>query len=158
MDNKTIKIEYKGEMYDCFVFGDYKVVIQNPDDYEHRLELDQCTRCGVWKSEDEEMYSDLDGNNICDSCSEFCEGCDQYFSTDYMVNSVDGNRCCPKCSDKVTSIVWSTDDIFLRAKEKHFNISEQQAIEILHKMKRNHDAKFGITWDIIGSYIDDIGK
>ena len=56
------------------------------------------------------------------------------------------------------AIIWDIDDIFCRAKEKHIGITKQQALEILHKMKHNHDATIGINWDVIDYHLDWLGK
>jgi len=164
MDN-LILISYHGQMRVAIVLENYKVsIVGTKEVFGSTIELNQCQRCGFWQSEDEEMYSDPDGNGFCDSCSEYCQGCDQYFCIDDTVNSismvdgVDGNRCCIKCSKKIISIVWSIEDVFSRAKELHYNIIEQQAIEILHNIEKNYDCNHGITWDTIDYHICQLGK
>ena len=54
--------------------------------------------------------------------------------------------------------IWSVDDVQARAKERHFNIINQQALEILHSIEKNHDASIGINWDVIDCHLDDLGK
>ena len=58
---------------------------------------------------------------------------------------------------KTISITWHIDDVLSQAKEKGINITEQQAIEILQNIKRNHDASIGINWDVIDCHLDMLG-
>ena len=58
--------------------------------------------------------------------------------------------------------VWSVEDVMERARLKHINLSDQQCVEILHRIKHYRDAEIGINWDVIDSridmYIDEISK
>ena len=55
------------------------------------------------------------------------------------------------------AIIWDIDDVLSRAKEKHINITEQQALEILHNIERHHDTEIGINWDTIDYHLDSLG-
>jgi len=67
-------------------------------------------------------------------------------------------------SKSMLLIEWSTEDVISRAKdlqewnpdEPHIIPTEEQAIEILSKMDNNHDCNYGITWDTIDCYIDQL--
>ena len=59
--------------------------------------------------------------------------------------------------NKKITITWSIDDVFTVAKEKGINIIEQQAIEILQNIKRQHDASVGINWDVIRCHLNMLG-
>jgi len=50
--------------------------------------------------------------------------------------------------------VWHIVDVIDRAKERHINLSEQQAIEILESVDRGKDASIGINWDVIDTHTD----
>ena len=51
------------------------------------------------------------------------------------------------------TITWHVDDILMRAKEKDLDLSKDEALEILHDLKDNHDSTIGINWDVIDEYI-----
>lgn len=55
------------------------------------------------------------------------------------------------------AIIWDIADVHSRAKEQHINITDEQALEILHNMKRQHDASIGINWDVIDAHLDSLG-
>lgn len=55
------------------------------------------------------------------------------------------------------AIIWDIDDVKSQAKERHMNITDQQALEILHSMKHNHDCTLGITWETINAQLDMLG-
>ena len=54
------------------------------------------------------------------------------------------------------SIVWSIDDVMEQAKQDEKEITEDQARKVLKMMKDNHDCNYGITWETISAYIDQI--
>jgi hypothetical protein len=56
--------------------------------------------------------------------------------------------------DKTIAYVWHVDDVLSRGKERHINLSEQQAIEILHRIDKGKDASIGINWEVIDVYTD----
>ena len=51
---------------------------------------------------------------------------------------------------------WCPDDIIHRAKENNMEITEKQANDIIRKMGDNHDCEYGVTWNTIDNYLDDI--
>jgi len=95
---KKIKIEYHGKMVEAFIVGDNKATISfedaglDPFEKEVRVELDQCLKCGVWCSEDEEMY----GDGYCTKCCDMCSECQQYKSNKGMT-IINGERVCQDC-------------------------------------------------------------
>lgn len=56
-------------------------------------------------------------------------------------------------SEEVISIQWAIEDIEYRAKEIGVKVSRKKALEILARLKKNHDCNLGITWDTIDSYL-----
>ena len=54
------------------------------------------------------------------------------------------------------SIVWGIDDVMEQAKQDEKEITEDQARKVLKMMKDNHDCNYGITWETISAYIDQI--
>jgi hypothetical protein len=56
---------------------------------------------------------------------------------------------------KTIEIKWSTEDVLLQAENAGFELTEDQADEILESLKDNHDATVGINWDVISFYIED---
>jgi len=53
---------------------------------------------------------------------------------------------------KTIAHVWSVDDVMMRARDKHINLSNQQCIEILHRIYIGKDVSLVI--DVIDSYTD----
>jgi hypothetical protein len=51
-------------------------------------------------------------------------------------------------------IVWSTDDVLIKANEMDIELTETEADTILETLEEKHDASIGICWDVIGCYID----
>ena len=48
--------------------------------------------------------------------------------------------------DKDTiSIIWHVDDV----REIRPELSDDQLRKVLHAVKKNHDASFGVTWDTL---------
>ena len=49
--------------------------------------------------------------------------------------------------DEYICDVWTIDDVLVNAKENHdYNLSDDQAKNILHLMDKSHDAENGITY------------
>ena len=44
---------------------------------------------------------------------------------------------------------WTRDDVFHKAKEMEVVITMEQASEVLEALLDNHDANFGVSWDMI---------
>lgn len=53
-------------------------------------------------------------------------------------------------------IVWTTDDVFSRAEDLGYTLTDKQAEQVLMLAKSNHDATIGINWDVIDNYINEI--
>ena len=97
-----IKVEYNSKKCKAIVIEDYKVSISSEDAgcqdliSEKTIELDQCLRCGVWCSEDDEMYE----GGYCDYCSAWCDECELYYSIDDVIYVSDGTYICNECRGK----------------------------------------------------------
>ena len=95
-----IKIEYKGKICQAVVIDNYKVSISSEDAgcqnliNDKTIELDQCLKCGVWCSEDEELY----GDGYCTKCAQICSDCQLYFYYKDMTKKVNGIYLCSKCN------------------------------------------------------------
>ena len=58
-----------------------------------------------------------------------------------------------KPDDHICSIIWSVEDVILRAKDEGVEISVKEAQDILKSMDEGHDAEIGINWDVISCWI-----
>tara|TARA_A100001391_G_scaffold153627_1_gene111422 strand:+ start:309 stop:524 length:216 start_codon:yes stop_codon:yes gene_type:complete len=47
--------------------------------------------------------------------------------------------------DDEIAIVWSVKDVMVECDW----LTEEQAMEVLHNLKHNHDATIGINWEVI---------
>lgn len=101
--------------YEATLIEEFKVSIVHPA-YEEPIELDQCQLCGVWLSEDEEIYHDnIDGKHYCDDCSALCGNCGSCFnrvnmSVDPQTEMMACNHCLKKI-DRYQRIIDDFDDI-----------------------------------------------
>jgi len=55
--------------------------------------------------------------------------------------------------DDKMAVVWCTNDVIERGKEKGINITEERAVEIIKEMHHRHDCEYGITWNTIDFYL-----
>jgi len=93
---KEILIDYHDKKVVATVVGDYKVTIPfQLEKHEICLELEQCRGCGVWRSEDEELY----GDGYCGGCCVMCIECEQYKPADEMCTD-DNPALCLICNSK----------------------------------------------------------
>lgn len=60
--------------------------------YETAIELDQCRECGVWCSEDEELY----GDGYCTKCACMCCECETYHNSSDMT-ILHAEKVCTNC-------------------------------------------------------------
>jgi hypothetical protein len=58
-----------------------------------------------------------------------------------------------KAGDAI-AIIWCKDDVLHQAGE--IEITDEQAKDILRKLKRYHDAEYGVCWDTIQFHIDNL--
>jgi hypothetical protein len=49
---------------------------------------------------------------------------------------------------------WHTEDIISYGNDMGHDLTEDQAIKIMHLMVNRHDANIGINWDVIDCFID----
>lgn len=56
---------------------------------------------------------------------------------------------------KKITITWTTEDVKKLARERFrgLNITDDQAWEILKKVKEKHDANEGINWNVLEIYV-----
>ncbi|AGO49553.1 hypothetical protein Phi4:1_gp140 [Cellulophaga phage phi4:1] len=52
--------------------------------------------------------------------------------------------------------IWQPLDVIGKAKEMGFEITEEQAIDIIADIRKNKDCVIGITWDTIENHIEDL--
>jgi hypothetical protein len=57
--------------------------------------------------------------------------------------------------DKI-AIVWQIDDVQCIAKDMDIHIADDQAIEVLQTLQKNHDAEYGICWETIRYHVQDL--
>lgn len=110
-----VKILYHDKTISANVIKDFKVNISQEDagckgqleDEYCQIELDQCQKCGVWLSEDEEMYEAKDsGIMYCSPCTQMCNGCEYNFCIDDVTAIPDEkirhipDYFCPDCHKK----------------------------------------------------------
>ena len=50
-----------------------------------------------------------------------------------------------KIENDEIAIIWSVDDVLQECDW----LNKEQAMEVLHDLKHNHDATIGINWDVI---------
>lgn len=50
--------------------------------------------------------------------------------------------------------VWSVEDVMMRARKRHINLSDQQCLEILSQIDQYKDANFGSNDELIDTNID----
>ena len=53
-------------------------------------------------------------------------------------------------------IEWRLEDVYDRADAKSMIIDSNQAQDILYQLDENHDANYGVNWDTIDFYLDEI--
>lgn len=51
------------------------------------------------------------------------------------------------------TITWHISDVKEVAKDIEVTLTNDEAREILHSLKRNHDACVGINWDVIADAV-----
>jgi hypothetical protein len=57
---------------------------------------------------------------------------------------------------KTALLHWHVDDVYMQAENNELEISEEQALMVIERLKNNHDATVGVNWDVISSHIDDV--
>jgi len=55
---------------------------------------------------------------------------------------------------KQISIIWHINDVHGRAEAKGYDLTDDQASEILEEIERQHDPENGITWKTIDEHIE----
>ena len=53
------------------------------------------------------------------------------------------------------AIIWSVEDVAMKAHERGMAITNEEASEILSGIARRHDASIGVNWDVIDVWLDD---
>ncbi len=54
--------------------------------------------------------------------------------------------------------IWQVEDVYSRASEMNFDISEQEAADVLSTINNNHDATLGISWETIDFWLDELRR
>mgnify|MGYP003658139089 FL=1 len=57
-----------------------------------------------------------------------------------------------KAKDYKITISWNVEDVL----SIDDTLTIDQCIDVLDLARHNHDANYGITWDTLASYIDDV--
>ena len=57
-----------------------------------------------------------------------------------------------KAEDYKITISWNVEDVL----SLDDTLTTDQCIDVLDRAKRYHDANYGISWDTLSSYIDDV--
>ena len=57
-----------------------------------------------------------------------------------------------KAKDYKITISWNVEDVL----SLDDSLTTDQCIEVLDLARDNHDANYGISWDTLSSYIDDV--
>lgn len=100
------------------------------------------------------------GYYYCQKCREIVDIEQIYLDDDHALDGL-----CDKCKKKKLgtwdekrqiAIIWDIDDVQDMAKKRNMKLTDEQAFEILTKMKSQHDCTIGINWDTIDCYLDDI--
>lgn len=53
-------------------------------------------------------------------------------------------------------LIWGIEDVEQQADDDDIEISEDQAMMVLQKIKSDHDAGVGCNWDVVSSLISNI--
>ena len=57
-----------------------------------------------------------------------------------------------KAEDYKITISWNVEDVL----SLDDTLTTDQCIEVLDMAEKNHDANYGISWDTLSSYIEDV--
>jgi len=60
---------------------------------------------------------------------------------------------CPEGGDWIEDR-WNIEDVSQQALTRDIELSDQQSLEILHRIDEDRDASIGINWDVIDAHID----
>ena len=55
-----------------------------------------------------------------------------------------------KLEDDEIAIIWSVDDVIQECNW----LTREEALDVLHALKHNHDACIGINWEVINTVAD----
>ena len=62
----------------------------------------------------------------------------------------------PKDNEEIAVAVWTVKDVKSRAEERHIELTDKRAQEIVAAMHTHHDPSIGITWDTIDAYLTNL--
>lgn len=60
---------------------------------------------------------------------------------------------CYAPDDVIAASIWQVEDVIARAEDVGRTVSEDDAVEIIRLLDRNHDANVGISWEVIDAYL-----
>lgn len=55
-------------------------------------------------------------------------------------------------ADNQIAIIWSIEDV----QQERPDLSDEQAMEVLKKVKDKHDATIGVNWDVLRNWADEL--
>jgi hypothetical protein len=55
------------------------------------------------------------------------------------------------------AILWGIDDVRQQAEEDDVELTDKQCREVLRLAKKYHDANVGVNWEVLSSYIEQVG-
>jgi len=62
-----------------------------------------------------------------------------------------------KLTDHVAVAIWQAEDVMEHAKNgRDMDVTKEEAEEIIDQMDRNQDCEYGITWQTIDNYLDEL--
>jgi hypothetical protein len=57
---------------------------------------------------------------------------------------------------KAIALIWTTEDVHVKAEENDIELTEEQAIKVLEYISNHHDCSYGVNWDTIDCSIDEV--
>jgi hypothetical protein len=52
------------------------------------------------------------------------------------------------------TLTWHVEDVIEQAAANDIKLIDEQALDILHLLKSEHDASIGINWEVIDTFIE----
>lgn len=60
---------------------------------------------------------------------------------------------CYAPDDVIAAAIWQVEDVIDRAEEIGRSLTHAEAVAIVHKLDKYHDANVGISWEVIDAYL-----
>jgi hypothetical protein len=58
--------------------------------------------------------------------------------------------------EAIAVAIWNSEDVLMRAKDRDITLTQEEADTIINNVDRNQDAEFGIAWDNLDFWTDDL--